>query len=144
MLPKFNKLKLKKKISFDTSSVIILLQLTNTHREALETLKKIFQEYNLTLMRIKGHQFANNFLSFSHLFTNSGFVAWSDNFRVEVKGALLDQLLNAKVIPLVFFYRGQIWTVSRLKKMGTGFLQPSNSVIIPCSLFWSNFHKNFF
>ena len=110
MLNIWNKSSSKKKIMQHNSNLRIFFYLTNSTRDEVDNLKHVFQQYNIQLKRFE--ETASVFF-----YKNANFVAWT-NHSLSLQDILkINQILIAKVIIIAFFYKGQVWSSSRLKTL---------------------------
>ena len=128
----------KQTLSKETA-LIILFSLTTNDREEINKLRQVFQQYEMQFMRFTTRK--KNDLSpiVARFSQNTNFVAWTDKPMSVENRNVLSQILISKVILTAFFYEGQIWPLSRLKKIQKQKVSLQNDYkFLPLNFFWSS------
>jgi hypothetical protein len=137
MLSTWSKPSLKKKLMKNNSTLAIFFYLTNSARDEVDNLKHVFQQYHMHLERFKETASAD-------FYKNANFVAWTNHSLSLQDITIINQILIGKVILIAFFYKRQVWTLSRIKTLQkSSNLSELNSTKASFTSCWLSF-RNFF
>ena len=128
MLTTLNKVNLEKKYVPDISSLAVFFYVTNNHQYEIDKLISSLQAQHLNFKRLKIKASREFFKSFPGFYKNANFIAWSSKPVSEKDFLILSQIFISKVIVIAFFYKGQIWSVSRVEKTSQNFLKTKNDL----------------
>jgi hypothetical protein len=128
----------------DASFLTVFFYLPQNQRENVENLIQFLQKHHMNFGRIQNETYWG---PLHQVVKNANFVAQSYQPLSKVEFEFLSQFFVSKVILVAFFYKNQIWNVSRLQKITTSalFLQPSAEsspvVLSQLSVFWKGLQK---